>query len=271
MFSLAGKTTLLIGATAGLGLRVARAYVEAGAKVIIGGRRDEGGTVAADIGAHFVQVDVASEPSMSAAMDQVRAEHGAIDVLVNNAGVWPFARLEDIEPDTAQQILDVNLLGVVWGIKHGSRIMNDGGSIINTTALVTYRPHSRLGVYAASKAAVINLTRTAAIELGARGINVNCVNPTSVVGTEGNRDMDQEEVNLITNLTPLQRLGRMDDYVGIYNLLASDAGSFINAVDIPVDGGLLAGISEATLDILGKTPATPVDHCNESGGKSGEH
>lgn len=259
MFSLVGKTALVIGGTAGLGLTIAQSYLEAGATVVIAGRRSNGAEIARGAGAEFVQVDISSEDSVRAAMDSVQERFGSIDILVNNAGVWPYARIDEIDEKTAYEIINVNFLGVVWGIKHGSRIMNDGGSIINTTALVTYRPHARLGVYSACKAALLNLNKTAAIELGDRGINVNSVNPTSVVGTEGNKDMPQEEVNLITNLTPLRRLGRPEDYVGIFNLLASDAGKFINAVDVPVDGGLIAGISNAALEILGNAHATPVD------------
>jgi len=259
MYSLEGKTAIILGGTAGLGLTVAKSYVEAGATVVIGGRRADGAAIANEIGAEFVQVDVSRENSVCDAMEAVHEEFGKIDVLVNNAGVWPYARVDEITEETAHQIVNVNFLGVVWGIKHGSQIMNDGGSIINTTALVTYRPHQNLAVYAASKAAIINLNKTAAIELGDRGINVNSVNPTSVVGTEGNKDMLQEEVNLITNLTPLRRLAHPEDYIGIFNLLASDAGQFINAIDIPVDGGLIAGVSNLSLDILSKTAATPVD------------
>lgn len=259
MFSLESKTAVVLGGTAGLGLTVARSYVDAGAKVVIGGRRSDGDDIANTFGAEFVRVDVGSEDSVRRAMDSVLSRFGEIDILVNNAGIWPYARIENVSVETAQQIVNVNFLGVVWGIKYGSRIMKNGGSIINTTALVTYRPHQNLGVYAASKAALINLNKTAAIELGDRGINVNSVNPTSVVGTEGNKDMPQEEVNLITNLTPLRRLGRPEDYIGIFNLLASDAGQYINAVDVPVDGGLLAGVSNLSMEILGKTTAIPVD------------
>lgn len=259
MFSLAGKTAVVIGGTAGLGLTVAQSYVEAGAKVIIGGRRSDGADIARDVGAEFVQVDVSSESSVREAMDAVQERFGNIDILVNNAGVWPYASIDEIDEKTAYQIIDVNFLGVVWGIKHGSRIMNDGGSIINTTALITYRPLARKAVYFACKAALLNLNKTAAIELGDRGINVNSVNPSSIVGTEGNKDMQQEEINLITNLTPLRRLAHVEDFIGVFNLLASDAGSFINALDIPVDGGLIAGVSNLALDILSNTPATQVE------------
>jgi NAD(P)-dependent dehydrogenase (short-subunit alcohol dehydrogenase family) len=258
MFSLAGKTAVILGGTAGLGLTVAKSYKVAGAQVIIGGRRENGVEIASEAGIKFVQVDVAREESVSDAMDTIENQFGKIDILVNNAGVWPYARIDEITQETAHQIIDVNFLGVVWGIKHGSRIMRDGGSIINTTALVTYRPHQNLAIYAAAKTALLNLNKTAAIELGDRRINVNSVNPTSVVGTEGNKDMQQEEVNLITNLTPLRRLGRPEDYVGIFNLLASDAGQFINAVDVPVDGGLIAGVSNLSMEILSNTPAVPV-------------
>ena len=259
MFSLAGKTAVVIGGGAGLGLTIVESYLKAGAKVVIGDLREDVEAVATGVGAEFVQIDVSKEPSVQKGMDSVQERFGNIDILVNTAGIWPFAGLAEIEPELAYKIIDVNFLGSVWSIKHGSRIMNDGGSIILTTALVTYRPLQRKAIYQACKTALINLTKTAAIELGVRGINVNSVNPTSIMGTEGNRDMQQEEINLITNLTPLRRLAQLEDFVGVFNLLASDAGRFINAVDIPVDGGLLAGVSTLAQDILCNTPATPVE------------
>ena len=170
--------------------------------------------------------------------------------MINNAGAWPGNVIDDVSEDEAKRIVDINFLGALWGIKHGAKNMVDGGSIINTTALIVYRCHPRMGVYSAMKAAVVNLIKTAANELGGRGITVNGICPTSIVGTEGNKNMDDNEVRLISALTPLGRLGEMSDYVGPYMLLASDAGRFINAQDIIVDGGLSAGLTDQAMEKL---------------------
>lgn len=251
MISVGGKKILIFGGTAGLGLHIAESFVKAGAAVVIGGRRASGTEIAESIQAKFVCVDVTREQSVKDACAQaVELLGGKLNVVINNVGAWPANLLDDVPEDEAKRIVDVNFLGTLWGIKHGAKNMVDGGSIINTTALIVYRCHPRMGVYSAMKAAVVNLIKTAANELGGRGITVNGICPTSVVGTEGNTDMDDNEVRLISALTPLGRLGEMSDYVGPYHLLASDAGKFINAQDIIVDGGLTAGLTDRAIEKL---------------------
>ena len=249
MFSLEGKNAFVIGATAGLGLAVAKSYAESGARVAIGGRRD-GDAIADSIGARFVRIDVADEQSVSDALTAAEALLGKLDILVNNAGFYPGGMLEDIAADDQQRNLDVNINGVLWALKHGPKHMNDGGAIINTSSLLARSCMAGVGAYAAAKAAVTSLTKTAALELAPRGIRVNAVSPTTVLGTEQNEDLAAEELAVVNTLTPLGRASETSDYLGIYTLLAADAGRFINAQDIAVDGGLTAGVSLQNIEKL---------------------
>ena len=249
MFSLGGKNAFLIGATAGLGLAIAKSYVESGAQVVIGGRRDGDG-IAEAIGARFVRIDAADEQSVIDAFAKVQSLLGKLDILVNNAGIYPGGMLEEIAAEDQQRNLNVNINGVLWGLKHGPRHMNDGGAIINTASLLARSCMPGVGAYSAAKAAVSSLTKTAALELGPRGIRVNAVSPTTILGTEQNEDLAEEELAVVNTLTPLGRASETADYLGVYTLLAADAGRFINAQDIAVDGGLSAGVSLQNIEKL---------------------
>jgi len=249
MFSLQEKAAFVIGATTGLGLAVAKSFVASGARVVIGGRRD-GDAIAADIGASFVAIDVTDESSVAAAFDAVAQRLGKLDILVNNAGVYPSSMLADMNVEMQQRNLDVNVNGVLWGLKYAARHMNDGGSIINTASIGAHFGMPGVGAYSAAKAAVCSLSQTAALEFAPRGIRVNCISPSTVLGTEMNQDLAEEEQVIINTLTPLGRISEMSDYVGIYTLLAGDAGRFINGQDIRVDGGLGIGVPPALTDKL---------------------
>lgn len=249
MISLQGKNAFVIGATTGLGLAVAKSYVEAGAQVVIGGRR-HGDVIAAEIGASFVAVDVTDESSVAVAFDSVAQRLGKLDILVNNAGVYPSSMLENMTAEMQQRNLNVNVNGVIWSLKYATRHMNDGGSIINTASIGAHYSMPGVGAYSAAKAAVCSLSQTAALEFAARGIRVNCISPSTVLGTEMNEELAEEEQLIINTLTPLGRISEMSDYLGVYILLASDAGRFINGQDIRVDGGLGIGVPPALIDKL---------------------
>ena len=253
MFSLQGKNIFVVGGTAGLGLAVARSYVESGARVVIGGRRNAE-ILAEKIGAQSVRVDVADEQAVIDAFARVTDLLGKLDVLVNNVGIYRGNTLDKVSVDDQQFHLDVNINSVFWGLKHGPRHMNDGGSIINTSSTLVYRSLPGVGSYTAAKAAITGLMKTAVLELGPRGIRVNTVTPSTVVDTEANQTMPKEaldrEVALVNLLTPLGRASVMNDYLGLFTLLASDSGSFINCQDIVVDGGRAAGIPQQASEKL---------------------
>ena len=238
MFALNGKTAFVSGGTAGIGKAIAQNFVEAGAKVMIAGRREDGAEVARDIGASFVRLDVADEAAVEAAMRAAGKELGSLDILVANAGVaTEDATIENTDTDQIRRVFDINVLGVVWCIKYALPVLNDNASIIVTSSLAAKIGFPGEWDYAASKAALVNIVKNAAIQLGERGIRVNGICPGGI-----QTDMALPAV-IFETCAPIRRMGTTDDVVGIYNLLASDAGAYITGQSINVDGGVSAGFT----------------------------
>lgn len=245
MHSLNNKVALITGGTSGIGLAVARNFVENGATVTITGRRDSGEQVASDIGASFVQCDATDEEQVERCLDAVEKKHGKIDVLVVNAGIADDeGSIEEFPTDRMKRLIDVNLGGVFIALKYGPRHMNDDSSIITTGSVAgAGTTNAGSGVYAASKAGVVYLTRTCALEVAARGIRANTVCPALIAGTGMmTNDDGGPEAQLLSKLTAFGRMGRQDEVVGAYNFLASSAATFITGQELRVDGGMTAGI-----------------------------
>jgi len=243
--SLEGKVAVITGGTSGIGLAVARNFVDNGASVSITGRRDSGVEVASEIGAKFVQCDATDEQQVAACFSAIEKTDGKIDVLVVNAGTADDeGSIEEFPTDKMKRLVDVNLGGVFIALKYGPRHMNDEGSIITTGSVAgAGTTNAGAGVYAASKAGVAYLTRTCAIEVAARGIRANTVCPALIADT-GMMTADDggPEAQLLSKLTAFGRMGRQAEVVGAYNFLASPAASFITGQEIRVDGGMTAGI-----------------------------
>jgi NAD(P)-dependent dehydrogenase (short-subunit alcohol dehydrogenase family) len=238
---LEGKTALVAGGTAGIGLAVARAFAAAGATTTIGGRRPDGADVAADSDCAFVALDIASEESVIAAFEAV----GALDVLVLNAGIGqPPGPLAKLDSRAAAAVVQTNLLGSFYGLKHAR--VNDGGSIILTSSISAISGTPFEGLYGATKAGVSALARSAAVDLGPRGIRVNAVQP-GPTWTELN-PMPERWSQV---LAPLGRKGKVGDLVGTYLFLASDQSSYLTGQAISVDGGTTLGITRELLRVLG--------------------
>lgn len=254
MHSLAEKITLITGGTSGIGLAVARNFVDNGASVIITGRRDSGAQIASEIGASFVQCDATNEQQVADCFETVEQDHGKIDILVVNAGTADDeGSIEAFPTDKMRHLVDVNLGGVFIALKYGPRHMNDAGSIITTGSVAgAGTTNAGAGVYAASKAGVAYLTRTCAIELASRGIRANTVCPALIAGTGMMTDDDGgPEAQLLSKLTAFGRMGRQDEVVGAYNFLASQASTFITGQELRVDGGMTAGIGNPIFGELG--------------------
>jgi len=244
---LTDKTALVTGGTAGIGLAVAEALAGAGAQVVIGGRRADGDDIASEAGCGFVRFDVADEDATVAALDAAAAQvGGALDVLVLNAGMaqsdGPIAALDAA---VARDVIETNLLGVFWGLKHGPARMRDGGSIVITSSIAAVCATPFEALYGATKAGVTSLARSAAIDLGPRGIRVNAVQPGPTW-----TDMNPMPERLLEIVAPLGRKATVEDMAGVYVFLASDASRYLSGQAISVDGGFTAGLSRAHLGAL---------------------
>ncbi|MDD5200784.1 MAG: SDR family oxidoreductase [Terrimicrobiaceae bacterium] len=237
MFSLVGKIAIVTGAASGIGLAVAERFLAAGADVTGLDRSPK-------FGRSFpcIQGDVADESQLAAAFDGVAAQHGRLDIVVNNAGIQPLGvGFADLTPQLLERTFAINTHGVALGIKHAARHLGHGGRIVNTGSFVGTIGVPGGSAYAASKAAVIHLTRLAAVELAPRGITVNCVCPGTVATPAVLGIPNNPEIPFAESRTPLGRLATPGEVAAAFHFLASDEAGYITGAILPVDGGITAG------------------------------
>lgn len=247
LFDIRGKVAVITGASRGIGLAIATTFAEAGAKLVISSRKQEGLDAAAStIRAKGGDVTAIAAHNGDKAQLQALAQaaiqtYGGIDILVNNAATNPhFGPLLDAEDSLWQKTLDVNLMGNVWLTQAvvGSMRERGGGRIINVASINGLRPGRWQGIYSITKAAIINLTQTLAMELASDNILVNAIAPGLVKTRFASAIWDNEILlNPIVERTPLQRIGDPEDIAGIALYLASPASRFATGQVFVVDGG----------------------------------
>lgn len=230
MFSLAGKIAVVTGSASGIGLAIVERFQAAGATVVGLDRNS------------ISPCDVSDESRLAAALEAAVAAHGRLDIMVNNAGIQPLGvDFASLTPQLLERTFAVNVNGVALGTKHASRLMTAGGRIVNTGSFVGTIGVPQGTAYAASKAAVIHLTRLAAVELAPRGITVNCVCPGTIATPAVTGIPDNPEIPFAESRTPLGRLGTPAEVAAAFHFLVSDEASYITGAILPVDGGIAAG------------------------------
>ena len=251
MFDINGKNAYVTGAAGGIGLAVAKRFRQAGANVVITDVTDAS-QVAEEIGVIFHRVDVSDEQQVAESLAQAEKQLGKLDIVVNNAGIGEVGHtLEESEQSFIERTTKVNQWGVLYGLKHAPKHMNNGGSIINTASMAAFINMISSGVYSATKAAVVSMTAMSALELGSRSIRVNAVCPGYIATALGSGD---EGVDLCEAMTALGRVGTTEDLTGLYHYLASDESSYLTGQALKVDGGWSCGPSSAVLEkILGRS------------------
>ncbi|MGW0003020.1 SDR family NAD(P)-dependent oxidoreductase [Nocardia grenadensis] len=262
-YDLGGRAALVTGGARGLGAGMAQALAEAGAAVAIGDIDADGGRTmveklrAQGSRAEFVSLDVTDDAAWERAVTTAVGALGGLDIVVNNAGVEVTSLLADLDPDQARTMLDVNLLGTALGIKHAFRAMRPGGAagrggaVVNIASVAATIAFPGISVYSATKSGIDRLTRVAAAESGklGYGVRVNSIYPALTPTAMGNKlAVDCAELGLfpspeaaaqaVAALTPLGRLGQVDDMADAVVFLASDAAKFITGAGLPVDGGM---------------------------------
>jgi len=251
MFSLAGKRALVTGSSRGIGFAIAGALAGAGADIILNSRDTETlGAAAASLAeggarARAVAFDVTSADSINEAVDHIEREVGPIDILVNNAGMQHRAPLEDFPEDKFERIMSTNVSSVfLVGQAVAKRMIPRGaGKIINICSLMSTVARASIAPYAASKAAVANLTRGMATEWARHGLNINGIAP-GYFRTPLNEALfkDPEFTAWVEKRTPMGRSGEVAELGGAAIFLASDAASFVNGHILYVDGGVTASL-----------------------------
>lgn len=241
---LAGSVVVVTGAARGQGEAEARAFVEAGARVVLTDLLEEQGrAVAAELGdvARFVRHDVADEAGWHDVVEVAESAFGGIDTLVNNAGIHRRKAIEEETLADFRRVLEVNVLGAFLGIRTVAPMFRrrGGGAIVNVASIAGVVGMGGVGAYSSSKWALRGLTRSAALELAPDGTRVNVVLPGSI-------DTDMLPVQAREparpSTVPLGRIGAPREVADVVVFLASPAASYLTGAEVVVDGGLIAGL-----------------------------
>jgi len=246
---LEGKTAIITGAGRGIGKAIAQKFLQEGARLLIADIvPDRIATTAKELSqlgeVHFIDGDVSSAQFCTALVKKAQEVFGELNIVINNAGIAVFEPFLEHTEETWDRTLDINLKSIFLLGQQAARVMvaqGKGGAIVNMASTNGLLGEKGLAAYNASKAGVILLTKTMAIELAKYNIRVNCVSPgfiwTDLTQASG---LDEEYVRSYAEKIPLGRYGKPDEVANLYAFLASDEASFITAESVVIDGGQIS-------------------------------
>lgn len=259
MGKLDGRVVLVTGAARGQGEQEARLFAAEGARVVIADVLvEQGEALAKELGegvARFVRLDVGSEEGWAEAVGVAKGAFGKIDGLVNNAGILRFNELVNTPLAEFEQLVRVNMTGAFLGIRAVAPEIEaaGGGTIVNTSSYTGLTGMALVGAYAATKHAVLGLTKVAAVELAGKGVRVNAICPGAIDTAMSNpalldpdADLSRSDAALdayYRKLVPMGRIGRPEEVAALALFLTSGDSSYITGQPFVIDGGWLAGVS----------------------------
>ena len=239
MGMLEGKVAVITGAGSGMGKATAKIFAREGARLVISDISGAEQQTAAEIDGEVVvrSCNVGDESQVAALVAAAVSTYGRLDAMLNVAGIADGGMLDSLDEAHFDRIIGINLKGVFFGSKHAIRAMknNGGGSIINWASLAGMIPSPGGSIYSASKAAVMQLTKSIVVEYGAANIRANALCPGMIITAMGSRSLQNDPSKAARN--PLGRPGAPEDAGELAAFLASDRASYLNGVMIPLDGG----------------------------------
>jgi NAD(P)-dependent dehydrogenase (short-subunit alcohol dehydrogenase family) len=244
------KVALVTGGTSGIGKATAIAFADAGAKVVLTGRREKQGKAVVDEikkrggAAAFFQADMSKESQVKATVDFVVKSFDKLDVAFNNAGVEALGPLSEITEESYRSLFDINVWGILCSMKHEipAMLKGGGGAICNTTSTFGHCGAAGVALYAASKHAIEGMTKCIALEFAKQGIRANTVSPAAISTDMIDRFCGKEGPvrDALMNQYPIARFGTAEEVAAAVLYLCSDAASWTTGTYLRVDGGWLA-------------------------------
>jgi len=240
------KVAIITGGASGIGLAACRRFLEEGANVVMADFNEKAGSEQAKalqaqgFRVEFMQVDIANQEEVNQVIKQTIDHFGRIDILVNNAGITDDATLMKMDRAQFQRVLDVNITGLFHCTQAVAQVMTEQGygKIINTSSVSGVYGNFGQTNYAATKAAVVGMTKTWAKELGRKGINVNAVAP-GFTATNMVKKMPEKVIEKMTANIALEKLAEPEDIANAYLFLASDEAKYVHGHVLHVDGGII--------------------------------